>query len=54
MSRITEILDKIFGIPEALVDSVDQFKYLLSTDMKEYKREARKLAPNTKLKDFSE
>jgi hypothetical protein len=54
MDRINSIMDKIFSIPEALVKTVSQFKYLLSEDMKVYKREEKLKANDTPLSGFAE
>jgi len=53
MARIVSVMTKIFGIPEALVNTVNQFKYLLSTDMKIYKRDEKAKANDTPLTGFS-
>ena len=38
MDRIEAIMSKVFGIPDALIKTINHFKYLLSEDMKAYKK----------------
>jgi hypothetical protein len=52
--RIHTLMNKIFSIPEALIKTVAQFQYLLTEDMKSYKKEEKLKANDTPLTGFAE